>query len=73
MAGQVGKALKDVAGQRGPLASRGNGVRSRIAQTMSNGRSLSTRADASRTRSLKTVISARPETLDQSAVLKCNI
>src|ERR1700680_527724 len=55
---------------RRSMTLRGSGVRSRIAQTTSNGRNLSTRADGSETWSLKTVISALFERTDQSAISK---
>jgi hypothetical protein len=47
--------------------SRDSGVRSRMAQMASKGRSRSTSTPGSATRSLKTVISARRATADQSA------
>src|ERR1700732_304142 len=55
---------------RRSITLRGSGVRSRMTQTTSNGRSLSTRADGSETWSLKTVIAALFERADQSAISK---
>ncbi|BBZ14742.1 hypothetical protein MBRA_49370 [Mycobacterium branderi] len=51
------------------MTLRGNGVRSRITHTTSNGAKRSTTASGSATWSLKVVISARAATDDQSAML----
>jgi len=51
-----------------PMTDRGKGVRSRMTQTTSNGRRRSTTLSKLDKWSLKTVITARPASGDQSAI-----
>jgi hypothetical protein len=51
-----------------PMTDRGSGVRSRMTQTTSNGRRRSTISSKLDKWSLKTVITARPASGDQSAI-----